>query len=410
MFLKLNGLLHFVPVNHIVTHLLSIRWSVKFQECDGLMEGRNKSVELSQTCNLPPEIINEILLRLPVQSLLKFKCVSKSWLILISSSEFIKTHVSISRKPNNYSNYTVILASHAVPITYYTCSLSSILSNTVMDNSRALEFPMSDLDFQLWFVGSCNGLLCVSIDPTTLVLYNPSIRKLKPLPISGTDTGNSSYISYGFCFDELCDDFKVVELNIVLDRAFMYSTGVKVYSLRNDSWRKFENDHEGRICSSGGQSVGGILHWRISMIDGRYLIFAVNTVTNIYDTLAAPPTLDKQDVVAEWSLGELNGCLAVFRDYYNIRLDVWAMKEYGVKESWSKVVSIPYPVNPSGHLWPLFVLQNAEIFLDYGPYLMLYNSGNNSFTTCEIHSIGGLCSVAAPAYIESLVTPTFVQE
>lgn len=38
------------------------------------------------------ETVNDILLRLPVKSLLRFKCVCKSWHDLIKSSSFIKKH------------------------------------------------------------------------------------------------------------------------------------------------------------------------------------------------------------------------------------------------------------------------------------------------------------------------------
>lgn len=47
----------------------------------------------------PDDIIREILLRLPVQSLLRFKTVSKLWFDVITSSNFIDSHYQHPSKP-----------------------------------------------------------------------------------------------------------------------------------------------------------------------------------------------------------------------------------------------------------------------------------------------------------------------
>ncbi|KAM3340851.1 hypothetical protein P3S68_028486 [Capsicum galapagoense] len=52
--------------------------------------------------DIPPEVIDEILSRLPVKSLLRFKCVSKSFKSLIDSPKFIQAHLKQqSLKPNS---------------------------------------------------------------------------------------------------------------------------------------------------------------------------------------------------------------------------------------------------------------------------------------------------------------------
>ena len=46
-----------------------------------------------KTAELPEELVLEILIRLPVNSLLRFKCVSKAWrTTTISDPSFIRSH------------------------------------------------------------------------------------------------------------------------------------------------------------------------------------------------------------------------------------------------------------------------------------------------------------------------------
>ncbi|KAE9599031.1 putative F-box domain-containing protein [Lupinus albus] len=50
---------------------------------------------------IPFEVITEILSRVPVKSLIQFKCVCKSWKTLISDSEFARKHLSTIHHHHN---------------------------------------------------------------------------------------------------------------------------------------------------------------------------------------------------------------------------------------------------------------------------------------------------------------------
>ena len=56
---------------------------------------------------IPRDIITDVLSRVPVKSLLRFRCVSKPWCSLIDSPHFVKTH--LNRSVDNRTNLTLIL-------------------------------------------------------------------------------------------------------------------------------------------------------------------------------------------------------------------------------------------------------------------------------------------------------------
>ncbi|KAK3016185.1 hypothetical protein RJ639_007025 [Escallonia herrerae] len=55
----------------------------------------------TQHPNLPDDIAVNVLLILPVKSLLRFKCVSKSWRSLITDPLFVKQHLKRAYDPCN---------------------------------------------------------------------------------------------------------------------------------------------------------------------------------------------------------------------------------------------------------------------------------------------------------------------
>ncbi|CAK9142904.1 unnamed protein product [Ilex paraguariensis] len=57
-------------------------------------ETKSSSSATVSSCNLPQDLIVEILSRLPVKSLLRFKSVSKPWLALINNPKLISLHLS----------------------------------------------------------------------------------------------------------------------------------------------------------------------------------------------------------------------------------------------------------------------------------------------------------------------------
>ncbi|XP_028801586.1 F-box protein At5g49610-like [Neltuma alba] len=114
---------------------------------------------------LPPEVIISILLRLPVKSLMRFRCVCKEWKNLFKTPSFVAEHLHHSTKQNSL----------LFDCTIYGCTLS--LLNHEMQVLELQKPPFIDTSMGSYrIVYSNNGLLCVE-----LINVKPSSCGIQPL-------------------------------------------------------------------------------------------------------------------------------------------------------------------------------------------------------------------------------------
>ncbi|XP_015162576.1 F-box/kelch-repeat protein At3g06240-like [Solanum tuberosum] len=182
---------------------------------------------------LPPELITEILLRVPVKSLLKFRSVSKFWLALISSREFIKNHLSLSA-----SNHHVLISiqNRDCKWNFKECLFRSLFYDSVTE-AFDLKYPIEDNSKLIDILGSCNGLILLMGYIGCLLLWNPTTRMHKKLP-NPRPRWKNYYDDYGFGYDELRDDYKVVGIFYIQGRS--HGSEVKIYSLKSNSWTNID--------------------------------------------------------------------------------------------------------------------------------------------------------------------------
>ncbi|KAF7150417.1 hypothetical protein RHSIM_Rhsim02G0055100 [Rhododendron simsii] len=141
--------------------------------------------------NLPFEIIVEILLRLSVKSLLRFRCVTKLWRSLISQTEFAKTHLRLASVNTDYTHHRLILQGLCSYDDFKSCSLYSVL-NEKSDTAVEVDCPLKITYSPVMVVGSCDGLVCIAVD-LKVFIWNPSTRKSKRLPNAETLYSNDFF-------------------------------------------------------------------------------------------------------------------------------------------------------------------------------------------------------------------------
>ncbi|XP_074316433.1 F-box protein CPR1-like [Silene latifolia] len=329
---------------------------------------RNPSAKRTML-SIPTEIItDEILPKLPVKSLARFKCVSKSFHTLISSHEFINIHLQQSLSSS--TNRLLILTGKGGSDLYSFDIDSPDFDTTVIN----IPLPHT-LDYWLdngvvSIVGSVNGLLCVGIlryidgpDEFKQVVINPSTRVFREVPyIDIPILGNAIRVSFGFGYDDINDDYKVVR---VVENAIqydpyqgdeLYNREVMVYSLNNNTWKLVEDVHRPiyslQVCHNGVLMKNHLLHWIFWCLDMYYIycfdvrsdkwVDEVPLMDLFTDPMADFIEDNEHERVHVVNLGVLDGCLCitVTRAMSNLSDVVWMMKEYGVKESWIKLFEI----------------------------------------------------------------------
>ncbi|KAK6794213.1 hypothetical protein RDI58_007666 [Solanum bulbocastanum] len=212
---------------------------------------------------------------------------------------------------------------------------------------------------------------------------------------------------YGFGFDEVHGDYKVVVGFHNESYAYSFLVKVKMYSLNSNSWTSIEDFETGNICTKSGMFVNGKLLWAndIYHTSGSDII-SFDLADRTWGKVQQP-YYGERDFC--WTLRVLESDLSVFCNYQRIHVDVWVLKECGVKESWIKMFNINIPCDPMiGYRCLCFCMSNkGEILFQFGSTFMIYNPRDHSIIQRSPHLEVTHYDYKASIYIESLVWPFF---
>ena len=294
--------------------------------------------EILSMKSLPEGMIEEILWRLPVKSLLRFRCVSKAWYTLISNPQFSKAHLR-----HQHKLYEI---GHLCPRSIDGPSPKGKLG---VDLESHLGLPSKSL---LAIVDSCHGLFCIvncfyrfpppQASPE-LILWNPSTRQHHHLPCPDF----VPYWGFLLCFfyDSNDEDYKIVRILTVKG---MVRTRIDVFTLKTNNWRRIEETHASVIARGGSGSpayFNGNIHWVASKHydnDNHKSIVAFSLREEKFQEMQLPV---KTRTIPVSYLRVLGGCLCVSGLRYD---EFWAMEEYGNKKSWKKLFSLSFPCRDDG--------------------------------------------------------------
>ncbi|RYR79372.1 F-box/kelch-repeat protein At3g23880 isoform X2 [Arachis hypogaea] len=220
---------------------------------------------------LPFELIIEILTRLPLTTLLRFRSVCKSWNSLITDPSFALNHLHAT------STRRLIFTRPADP--YFTdYSLSSAFASTSAAATRLFPSAVPGSHFHHSIVGSCNGLLCLFTVSRNLLLWNPSTGKFRNLP--SLEDQRFSVVTSGFGYDHVTHSYKVVVVLYIKNHEF----DSRVHTLGSDSWRRIQHFPLSSTACCPGRFVSGMLSW----LDKNRFIVSLDLALESYRRISLP--------------------------------------------------------------------------------------------------------------------------
>ena len=293
----------------------------------------------------------EILHRLPVKSLIQFRCVSKSWNSLITSSVFINSHLARSLSlPSNSNN---LIVRHCVDRPYVEHYKLIEDNSDSFDQIQSIEFPLTSRRIDHFvLIGSANGLFSLH-EHERFILWNPSIRKFitLPKPCITVKTHGKVTCRLAFGFDPRTNDYKVVRIAFP-KRTDMSEEAkpplIEIYSLNEGSWRIISAPFPQGIgfsdWSRPAASLNGAVHFAVyaEYKPSCQLVLSFDLGDEVFRLISLPNGAfgwsNVHTLVIGGSLSLL--CYDTHKNTVNKCCSIWVMKEYGVVDSWTKQFTI----------------------------------------------------------------------
>ncbi|KAG5551860.1 hypothetical protein RHGRI_010084 [Rhododendron griersonianum] len=337
---------------------------------------------------LPCDLVIEILARLPVVSLFRLKSVCKSWYSHITSPSFVAKHLnqSITNTKTNGDKLLVRIYDRKTKRDKKGRYLLLNDDDRFGDEYSEFKFPFPDPFVYSAVVGSCNGLLCVVDDYYTdwprIIVWNPSTRRSVSLPKAPTPQRQQKCV-YGFGAHPGTREYAVIRIQYDKEYELKLPPKVEIYAQGTRSWRGIASAAPTYCmarCWWSDAFVGGAMHWVAydpCVVDGyRCLIVSFDMATESFSEIILPPTLAQADPSSTSSLS-----IHVFGESLAVSCSgqrdgggycIWAMKEYGVAESWTKLFSSNLLGKPNKTLG---FRKNGEVLLALDDSLASYAPG-----------------------------------
>ncbi|CAF1700880.1 BnaC03g22640D [Brassica napus] len=368
------------------------------------------------------DLEEEVLLRLPLKSILKFKSVSKQWRSLLESRSFSerRRHITIQKNQKKMQFVAALLLNYPklvvdddeeVEMIYLDCNFPKSLS------SKEREGLYMYSDFSRRPSLSCDGLVCMPV-PGWINVLNPSTGEFLRFPsgrdpkmtdvlVDGSRRGFEVFPGYwrmGFGRDIVNGNYKVVRM--CFQRNYSYC---EILEINIGVWRKLKRKplfYVGERLKSA--FVNGSIYWLV--VDSYYQtqkILALDLHTEEFRSVKTPPRFCKSGQIA--NLEDRLVIAVAHTGNPDFKFGIWSMDAQ--EETWSITYSFPLSsstcssyVSRCSAWWhwcmPLAVSKRGNLYF-YDNEKKLHKYCSDTGLVCGIGTYSGI-RIVAP-FVENLL-------
>ncbi|XP_013630804.1 PREDICTED: F-box/kelch-repeat protein At3g23880-like isoform X2 [Brassica oleracea var. oleracea] len=223
----------------------------------------SRKLKMMRRRELPFELVVEILARVPVKDLIRFRCVCKTWRSLFQDERFYRQHMT--HAPTRIVSFRL----SDILLGRFSCDNSGNKAEMILQANNILNARGERLVIDASLLGHCHGLFCFCFDNRIFGVWNPSLRVLRE--IRKPDVREWSEMGFGY--DPSSQDYKIV---LLLKKQGIHSEAL-VFSLKSETFKFYPGPSNcgkgfpeviagglrgGGLCTVGVDALsGGLIVW-----------------------------------------------------------------------------------------------------------------------------------------------------
>ncbi|XP_068642587.1 putative F-box/kelch-repeat protein At1g12870 [Aristolochia californica] len=355
--------------------------------------GRSRRKEITAPTAFPPvpdEILVQVLIRLPVKSLLRFKCVCRAWRTLISEPFFVEFHL----RQQSLIDPQILLLSCAGEV-------GELCLESLADEGGRLNRKLSAVPVESILTPSCNGLILIHRDYSQCIyVFNVASRKLLTLP----DCSPSLHVNLGLGYEFPARKYKVVRL--FYNREGDAHLQCEIFTLGSGAWRRIGEVPYKLDVRGFPASVNGALYWLTNSeyhLNKSEVIISFVLREERFKVIPHPKFCAGENR-RYMQLWEFKGDLYLQDSSGKPVMHLWVSKD--PKEGiWVKNYTINlqrsgYALHDIPYVKPVSICRNGRIYFSLFGRLFYYDPLTKTFEGVLLDL--ALCEILFP-YVESLV-------